>query len=862
MIEYKKKVDEDILPDSKDLETWNVSQPVQAQKKDAQADGIAQLETGNLLTVEASVERIMASAGRGFPVKDWDRYQFIEFIGEGGMGRVYKALDPNLHRHVAIKFIRGDDPQLSQRFLQEARAQAKVEHEHICKIYEVGEVDGKLYIAMQYIQGKTLAQLKDELTIEQKVKAMKEVAEAVHAAHRIGLIHRDIKPANVMMEKKEEFWHPYVMDFGLAKEMDAAGLTQSGMVVGTPWYMAPEQAQPASRVLDRRTDVYSLGATLYELLTGKPPFADAPGVEVILKVIHDEPVLPHRIEPGIPADLETMVMKCMEKELNRRYDSARALAEDLQRYLDGDAILARPASVIYRISKKARKHKALVTISGIAIVVIMMLSGYSIYSRWKTYEQANLAHYFGQQIKEAETIMRIAVMLPLHDITDEKKRVSEKINQIETDMQEAGSIAYGPGNYDIGRGYMVLHEYKPALEHLQLAWLNGYRESDVAYALGKVSGARYQEEMVRVEQEYSKSQQMTEKLKLEKEFLEPALMYLKQAQGKVGMETPEYLQALLAFYEKKYDIALKKLDRAIQKVPWLYEALVLKGDIYMVMGNQQRLQEKYDEASPLYDQAEIAYLNAIEIARSDPDAYEGLCDKRATDIFLAISRNESPEPSVRIALSACDDALQSDPASAEAYTNESNAFKRWAQYLVNRDEDPSEPARKSIETAQKALVRNPDFAYAHLNIGVAYRIMASYQVKNGREPNTAFTRACESLQKALDSNKNFFHAYNNLGMAYQDKGQYAAFIDQDPRPYYLQAVRYLEKTVEIDPDFINAYDNLYEVYKNRAEWEKSHSIDPTQSFAKALFYANKMLHINPDNPKARAAVGVLKGSRL
>ncbi|MGH9362391.1 MAG: serine/threonine-protein kinase, partial [Thermoanaerobaculia bacterium] len=178
--------------------------------------------------------------GGPWPVEGWDRYEFVEFLGAGGMGRIYKAYDRQLGRLVALKFLRGDDPESAARFLSEARAQARVEHEHVCKIHEVGEVQGKLYIAMQYIAGRTLEEAAPRMTLEQKLRLLRQVAEGVHAAHRLGLVHRDIKPANVLVERGEDgAWRPYVTDFGLARELEAPGLTRTGMVMGTPAYMAP-----------------------------------------------------------------------------------------------------------------------------------------------------------------------------------------------------------------------------------------------------------------------------------------------------------------------------------------------------------------------------------------------------------------------------------------------------------------------------------------------------------------------------------------------------------------------------------------------------------------------------------------------
>ena len=209
---------------------------------------------------EARAREERAAEVPAFPVSGWERYQCVRFLGEGGMGRVFLARDPRLNRSVALKFVRGDDPGLTQRFLAEARAQARVNHERVCKVYEVGEVQGRVYIAMQFIEGRTLGALAPELSVEQKALLLREASEGVHEAHRVGLIHRDLKPSNIMVERAEDgTLRPYVMDFGLARDW-TEGATLTGAVMGTPQYMSPEQARGEVSRLDRRTDVYSLGA--------------------------------------------------------------------------------------------------------------------------------------------------------------------------------------------------------------------------------------------------------------------------------------------------------------------------------------------------------------------------------------------------------------------------------------------------------------------------------------------------------------------------------------------------------------------------------------------------------------------------
>jgi serine/threonine protein kinase len=264
----------------------------------------------------------------------WSRYQVERLLGSGGMGTVYKAFDPTLGRYVALKFLHRNDDDHTQRFLREARAQARIAHPHVCQVHEVGEVEGRPYIAMQYIDGRSLGDLCEELTVETKVRLIRDVARAVHAAHRNGLIHRDLKPGNILMAREESgALHPFVVDFGLAQEQDEVALSRTGMISGTPAYISPEQAQ--GRPLDKRTDVYSLGVVLYELLAGFPPFKGSNLARILVQLVQEDAKPLRQIDPAIPEDLETLVAKCLEKDPARRYSSAQALADDLHHFAPG-----------------------------------------------------------------------------------------------------------------------------------------------------------------------------------------------------------------------------------------------------------------------------------------------------------------------------------------------------------------------------------------------------------------------------------------------------------------------------------------------------------------------------------------------
>ena len=267
-------------------------------------------------------------------------------LGRGGMGVVYKARDRRLNRPVALKMLLAGAyarPDELERFLREAEAEAALRHANIVQVYDVGDLDGRPYFTMEFVEGGSLAQklAGTPLPAGQAAALLATLAEAVQAAHDGGIVHRDLKPANVLLTADGT---PKISDFGLARRLDdGAGLTQSGATLGTPSYMAPEQARGETQRSVPAADVYALGAILYEMLTGRPPFRAETAAETIRQVVEEEPVPPSRLNAKVPRDLETICLKCLHKEPHRRYASAAALAEDLHRFQRGEPIAARPA---------------------------------------------------------------------------------------------------------------------------------------------------------------------------------------------------------------------------------------------------------------------------------------------------------------------------------------------------------------------------------------------------------------------------------------------------------------------------------------------------------------------------------------
>lgn len=291
-------------------------------------------------------------------------YDILEEIGRGGMGIVYKARQCRLDRVVALKTVPaafGASDQAIARFREEARAAARLQHPSIVRVHDWGEVDGQPFYAMEYLPGPNLDQLLKRnggpLPPREAARLVASVARSVDHLHRQGIVHRDLKPSNILLDAQGG---PCVTDLGLAKLMDDSGLrTASGAILGTPSYMAPEQAAGRSGEVGPRTDIYGLGAILYELLTGRPPFQGATWIDTQVRVLEAEPVSPRSINPAVPRDLEWIALRCLEKDPKRRHPDAAALADDLERFLRGEEVSLRRRSPWTSLRRWARRETAL-----------------------------------------------------------------------------------------------------------------------------------------------------------------------------------------------------------------------------------------------------------------------------------------------------------------------------------------------------------------------------------------------------------------------------------------------------------------------------------------------------------------------
>jgi tRNA A-37 threonylcarbamoyl transferase component Bud32 len=809
-------------------------------------------------------------------------YEILELIGQGGMGLVYKARDRRLGRIVALKFIRGAEPEQAMRFLQEARAQARIDHPHVCKVYEAGELRGRPFIAMQFVAGQRLDQAAASMSLPEKVEAMRAVAVAIHEAHRLSIIHRDIKPSNIIIERREDgSCFPVVMDFGVARELTGdLGLTQTGALMGTPAYMAPEQAAGDVRAIDRRSDVYSLGATLYELCVGRPPFVSGSMMELLSQVVNLEPPPPRTAVPSLPVDLETIVLKCLQKDPHQRYPSARALAEELGRYIDGEPILGRRPSLLYRLRRRARKNRALVAVSLGSLVCMAALAAFGLQS-WlaarreerRAAERTRLAQRLGQDIKEIEWFLRSVHELPLHDTTYEQRLIRERMARIAAEpLGQGGAFNQGdrggrgaPGvlasftegsvHYALGAGHLALQDFATAREELGRARDQGIDSPELHYALGRALGELYHHEVEEARHSGDAAWLAARRAAIEKQYLEPALRSLERSRG-LELVSPHYLDGLIALYRRQYAEAEAKAALALGQAPWLYEAHKLAGDAAYARAVEDLEHGRHEPARTGLGVALERYQAAAEVGRSDAQVHEAAAKAWLERAELDRRQGRPRKEALDQALAACERTLRAAPGYASGYTRKAYVLlQRYRAPEVRASaphaphaQDPRALLEDWIATATRAIALDPRDVSAYDALGNGYFYLGLHEIRQGRDPAPAWSMAIEKLRMALALRPDYPWGHNDLGLVQRWRGSYREQHGQDPLADYAAAVESYRRAVAADPNYLFAYSNLVGLYSAVAEYQLSRGHDPGPDVAQATAVGEQGLAINPSFP--------------
>lgn len=796
------------------------------------------------------------------------RYHTGVPIGEGGMGAVVRAFDPVLGRHVALKILRHDDPELAARMLAEARAQAAVDHPNVAAVHEVGYLeDGRPFIAMQLVEGRPLDQVAPPLTLEQRLRLVVTVAEAVHAAHCTGLVHRDLKPANILVEESADGLQPFVLDFGIARMEHATGLTVTGQVVGTPGYMAPEQAAGSIHAIDRRADVFTLGIILYELVAGTHPFRGDSAVQRLMSILRDEPEPLRRRCPDAPADLEAIVACCLEKSPARRYATARALAEDLRRFLAGEPVLARRVTGVDRALRLARRHSRVATVVGVSLLAVLVALSLLVVSRVESRSRERLAQDLGRKVEGIDATMRAARLLPRHDLTREKQRVRSDMEQIRGQLPRLRGATRGAAHLALGRGHLALSEVVEARHALDLAWADGERSAAHSSASARAHAELYRRALQRIQGIRDETARAEALAAVEREHRRPAERALERARG-LGADPDPLVEGLLALASDPDALVTRALELAARPSTPAEEAAqaaLLAGEATLQRAQQQLSGGDLEAHDENVRTAVRWFERALEVGRSDPAAALGLCRARSLATEGAAEGGREVDEPRAMAEQACDEALGIDPELWFAHLARGRAAIAVAQQRLRRGEDAGEPLAAARQAAAAvrdlggdaceaelldgfALInladaarysRQPNEAILEEAVtrfraasaadpqrpepfhmrGNALTLIAFERARQGVDATAELEEACAAFAEALERpGGTARHTLNSLGLAQLELAFGELGRGADPGNRARKAERALDHAIAIAPGYVSAWGTLGQVHWVRAEY--------------------------------------------
>jgi tetratricopeptide (TPR) repeat protein/tRNA A-37 threonylcarbamoyl transferase component Bud32 len=754
-------------------------------------------------------------------------YEVVGELGRGGMGVVYKARQVSLNRLVALKMVLAGEharPEDLARFLAEGQVVARLQHPHVVQIYEVGEHAGRPFFALEYLEGGSLQdKLRGAPLPAREAAQLAEVlARAMQAAHARGVIHRDLKPANVLLDQDGR---PKITDFGLAKRVEGGGgLTQSGAILGTPSYMAPEQAAGQGKAVGPAADVYALGAVLYECLTGRPPFKAATALDTLLQVLREEPVSPRRLQPPVPPDLETICLTCLRKEPARRYASALALADDLKRFLSGEPIRARPSTLWEKARKWTRRKPAaaaLIAVSGLALLTLFgVVLGFTVQLRaalQATRDERDRAEGREKEANRERAVAQAVNAFLQDDLLgqadvgnqplpagkarrDRNVTVRELLDRSAAGVE--GKFADQPEvkaaiRLTIGDAYRALGEYDKAHEQLDraVAWRRQHLGADHPDTL---SGLNNLATLYRSWGRYAEAEPLFQEV----------LACRRRQLGADHPHTLHSLNNLASLYWSR--------GRYAEAEPLLQEALAgyrrLGPDHPDTLSGLNNLANLYrsrghlDKAEPLLKEA-LAGLRR-KLGADHPDTLTGL--NNLALLYRDRGRYAEAEPPFKEALAGRRRMLGADHPDTLRCLNNLALL-----YLARGDFDKAEPPFKEALAGRRSRLGadHPDTLNSLESLGVLYRSRGRYA-----EAEPLLREALAGQRGKLGADHpDTLRCLDNLANLYQDCRRYA-----EAEALFQEALAGRRRRLGADhPDTLSSLNNLAVLYGSRGHLDKA-----------------------------------------
>ena len=534
-----------------------------------------------------------------------------------------------------------------------------------------------------------------------------------------------------------------------------------------------------------------------------------------------EPRAPRELDANIPVDLEAIVMKCLEKDRSARYDSARALAEDLDRFLGGEPVAARMAGVWYRLRKRLAKHRRLVVAAGVALAVLGVALGWGIKTRSEATARERLARRFTELVEHIEATARYSALSRPHDIRGDQRGIRAKMEELGAEIARAGAIAVGPGNYALGRGYLALGEDARAKEHLEAAWRHGFREPRAAYALALATGHLYQDKLREAERIEQKELREARKREVEARYRAPALDYLRQSAG-AEVPSTEYVAALVAFYDDRLEDALAHADAIGEGLPWFYEARQLRGDILAARGSRRWNQGDRAGAAADFDAGRTAYAAASAVGASVPGVYEALGELEYAELLMELYSKGDVEPCFARGAGAVARALAVLPDHYASLVLDARLRRSLAEDRQNHGTKVDDLLERAVASAQRAEAVAPARPEARLELGRSYWQWGSYRQDRSEDPTAQLRLATLHRFESVSPADRSHEYHRTVGLIFDVWADHDAQIGADPLPHRGQAIASFLAAIGLDERPANVWINLGTEYFLRA----SHPRDP------------------------------------